>query len=49
MVDPVLKQVLCPGSESAPKRQRLLSQTDRKGLFGAVQTQVFAAKVPKRA
>ena len=47
MVDPVLKQVLCPGSESAPKRQRLLWQTDRKRLFGPCRVKFFAAKVPK--
>ena len=46
MIDPLPKQVLCPGSESAPKRQRLLWQSDRIKLFEARRAKFFAGKVP---
>lgn len=46
MIDPVPEQVPCPGSESAPTRQRLLWQSDRMKLFEARRAKFFAGKVP---
>ena len=47
MIDPVPKQVLCPSSESAPKRRRLLWRSDRMELFEARRAKFFAGKVAK--
>ena len=47
MIDPIPKQVLCPGSESVPKRQHLLWQSDRVRLFGACRVKFLPRKSPK--
>jgi|HubBroStandDraft_2_1064218.scaffolds.fasta_scaffold64234_3 hypothetical protein len=47
MVDPVLKQVLCPGSESAPKRQRLNGKPIGKGYSGRAESSFLPRKSPK--